>query len=118
MNALSRGGLDLLFSKQPLHKLNLPKFLPPLASSSSSDEPTSTTPSASDSIRKPDMRFLVDYLAKNVLQEREELFRDGETVRPGILVLINDTDWELEQELDYVLEDGDEIVFISTLHGG
>lgn len=27
-------------------------------------------------------------------------------------------DWELEQELDYVLEDGDEIVFISTLHGG
>ncbi len=38
--------------------------------------------------------------------------------RPGILVLINDTDWELEGELDYVLEDKDEVVFISTLHGG
>lgn len=38
--------------------------------------------------------------------------------RPGILVLINDTDWELEGEGDYVLKDGDEIVFISTLHGG
>jgi molybdopterin converting factor small subunit len=38
--------------------------------------------------------------------------------RPGILVLINDTDWELEGELDYRLEDGDEVVFISTLHGG
>ena len=38
--------------------------------------------------------------------------------RPGILVLVNDTDWELEGELDYRLEDGDEIVFISTLHGG
>lgn len=38
--------------------------------------------------------------------------------RPGILVLINDTDWELEGELDYELQDRDEIVFISTLHGG
>jgi hypothetical protein len=38
--------------------------------------------------------------------------------RPGILVLINDTDWELEGEGEYVLKDGDDIVFISTLHGG
>jgi len=38
--------------------------------------------------------------------------------RPGILVLINDTDWELEGEGDYVLQNDDEIVFISTLHGG
>jgi ubiquitin related modifier 1 len=38
--------------------------------------------------------------------------------RPGILVLINDADWELEGEEEYVLQDGDEIVFISTLHGG
>ena len=38
--------------------------------------------------------------------------------RPGILVLINDTDWELEGEEDYVLKEKDEIVFISTLHGG
>jgi ubiquitin related modifier 1 len=38
--------------------------------------------------------------------------------RPGILVLINDTDWELEGEADYVLQPNDEIVFISTLHGG
>ena len=38
--------------------------------------------------------------------------------RPGILVLINDTDWELEGEGDYQLKNGDEIVFISTLHGG
>ena len=38
--------------------------------------------------------------------------------RPGILVLINDTDWELEDGLEYVLRDKDTIVFISTLHGG
>jgi ubiquitin related modifier 1 len=38
--------------------------------------------------------------------------------RPGILVLVNDADWELEGEGDYVLQDRDEVVFISTLHGG
>ena len=38
--------------------------------------------------------------------------------RPGVLVLINDTDWELEGEGDYQLKNNDEIVFISTLHGG
>lgn len=38
--------------------------------------------------------------------------------RPGILVLINDTDWELEGEGEYELKSGDELVFISTLHGG
>lgn len=38
--------------------------------------------------------------------------------RPGILILINSTDWELEGELEYELQDEDEIVFISTLHGG
>lgn len=38
--------------------------------------------------------------------------------RPGILVLINDADWELEGEDKYEVEAGDNIVFVSTLHGG
>lgn len=38
--------------------------------------------------------------------------------RAGILVLINDSDWELYEEYDYELEAGDTISFISTLHGG
>jgi len=38
--------------------------------------------------------------------------------RPGILVLVNEADWELEGQGEYVLENGDEIAFISTLHGG
>lgn len=38
--------------------------------------------------------------------------------RPGVLVLVNDVDWELEGELEYQLQNGDSIVFISTLHGG
>ena len=38
--------------------------------------------------------------------------------RPGILVLVNDCDWELCGKLDAKLDEGDTVVFISTLHGG
>lgn len=38
--------------------------------------------------------------------------------RPGVLVLINDADWELEGQEAYELQAGDEVVFVSTLHGG
>jgi len=43
---------------------------------------------------------------------------DDGNVRPGILVLVNDADWELEGERECVLGEGDEVVFVSTLHGG
>ena len=114
------GGLELLFGNQRSHLVQIP----------------STTDTSSTNIT-----YLIDYLKKNLLKEREELFTEGKSVwvyfdlcylvviidicldfgncrRPGILVLINDTDWELEGEGDYVLKDRDEIVFISTLHGG
>ena len=35
-----------------------------------------------------------------------------------ILVLVNDADWELCGGLEYALAPGDELCFISTLHGG
>ena len=54
----------------------------------------------------------------NLLKERPELFLKDNSVRPGILVLVNDSDWELLGQLEYELEDGDNVVFISTLHGG
>ena len=38
--------------------------------------------------------------------------------RAGILVLVNDCDWELLDGLNYALKDGDVVTFISTLHGG
>lgn len=66
----------------------------------------------------PDVRALVAYIRTHMIQEREELFVEGDGLRPGILVLINDCDWELEGEMDYLLQPGDRIVFISTLHGG
>ncbi|KAG6831969.1 Ubiquitin- modifier 1 [Tephrocybe sp. NHM501043] len=93
------GGLELLFSNQRIHSINLPVV----------EKSTSTTPT---------LQYLINYLRDNLLKEREELFVENGTVRPGILVLVNDTDWELEGEGEYVLKNNDEIVFISTLHGG
>ena len=47
-------------------------------------------------------------------------YRDADTFpsRPGILVLINEADWELEGENEYELQEKDHIMFVSTLHGG
>lgn len=32
--------------------------------------------------------------------------------------MVNETDWELLGKLAYEVQDGDSVVFISTLHGG
>ncbi|WVQ77854.1 hypothetical protein IAR50_007551 [Cryptococcus sp. DSM 104548] len=95
------GGLHLLFSSKPQHVARLPRFVP------------DTTPP-----QPLNMRYVVKWMKENLLSEREEMFGEGDGVRPGILVLINDADWELEGELEYELRDRDEVVFISTLHGG
>ncbi|XP_067660806.1 ubiquitin-related modifier 1-like [Haliotis asinina] len=89
------GGAELLFNKVKKHDVNLP-----------------------DGNETWNMRRFLPWIRDNLLQERPELFMQGETVRPGILVLVNDADWELMGELDYELQDNDRIVFISTLHGG
>jgi len=64
------------------------------------------------------LKDLLQWIKTNLLKERLELFLSNNTVRPGILVLINDCDWELLEGLNYVVQDGDSLVFISTLHGG
>lgn len=106
------GGAELLFEKVKHHDLTLP------------DQPDPWS-----------LRNLIAWIRDNLLkvralprdhvytrlvslQERVDLFVMGETVRPGILVLVNSTDWELLGQLDYVLQQNDHVVFISTLHGG
>lgn len=89
------GGAELLFDRIKHHTVTLP-----------------------DNDRTWSMRSLLAWMRDNMVRERPELFLQGETVRPGILVLVNDTDWELCGELDGVVADGDTILFISTLHGG
>jgi len=68
--------------------------------------------------QKWNIRKLLVWIRDNLLQERQELFLQGDTIRPGILVLINDADWQLFDETDYELINNDVITFISTLHGG
>ncbi|KAJ3570983.1 hypothetical protein NP233_g4049 [Leucocoprinus birnbaumii] len=106
------GGLELLFSNQRSHNISIPSRV-------RKNDSTSLLPLEDDVETKPaDITYLIHHLRDHLLKERPELFIENKTVRPGILVLVNDTDWELEGEGEYALQNGDEIVFISTLHGG
>jgi len=89
------GGAELLFGKEKLHSIDLPEQQTPWT-----------------------IRTLLVWIRENLLRERPELFIQGDSVRPGILVLINDTDWELLDGLNYVLKTNDNVLFVSTLHGG
>ncbi|KAH8724144.1 ubiquitin-related modifier 1 [Phaeosphaeriaceae sp. PMI808] len=93
------GGLEILFSNQKKYSLSIP--------------------TKDDSGTRASIAFLVRYLCDKVMKDpRKELFVLDDTVRPGILVLINDADWELEGEDKYELQKDDHIMFVSTLHGG
>lgn len=64
------------------------------------------------------MEGVIDHLKKNHLKDKEEMFVQGNSVRPGIIVLVNDTDWELLDTIKYKVQERDMVAFISTLHGG
>lgn len=66
------------------------------------------------------MRDVIAHVQEHVIADPKDVpvFIEDGTVRAGILVLINDTDWELEGTEDYVVEAGDVFTFTSTLHGG
>ncbi|KAE8737768.1 hypothetical protein FOCC_FOCC016767, partial [Frankliniella occidentalis] len=66
------GGAELLFGNLKKHQVTLPACE-----------------------GKWTIRSLLTWMKDNLLKERPELFIQGETVRPGILVLVNDADWEL-----------------------
>ncbi|KAI8475441.1 MAG: ubiquitin-related modifier 1 [Monoraphidium minutum] len=90
------GGLELLFGNKKNYEVDVPA-------------------DGGDALT---VRHLLPWARDNLLRDRPELFMKGESVRPGILVLINDCDWELSGTLDSELQAGDTVVFISTLHGG
>ncbi|KAH6892231.1 ubiquitin-like modifier 1 [Thelonectria olida] len=93
------GGLEMLFSNQRSHAISLPAV----------DGDGSPTTIAN----------LIGHLCENVMDDsRQDLFILDSHLRPGILVLINDADWELEGEEAYEVQSGDSILFVSTLHGG
>lgn len=61
---------------------------------------------------------LIKHLSENYVKERVELFSAGDKIRPGILILINDVDFEILGGYPYKLKSNDRVLFISTLHGG
>ncbi|KAJ2891944.1 Ubiquitin- modifier 1 [Coemansia aciculifera] len=65
------------------------------------------------------MKDLIKYIGEtHVLKGKEDAFTKAGTICPGILVIVNGSDWEVMDELDYQLENDDVVEFISTLHGG
>ncbi|KAJ4831301.1 ubiquitin-like protein [Turnera subulata] len=91
------GGLELLCDSVKIHKVNV---------------------ELKNGEKKLTMKDLLAWVGSNLIKERPEMFMKGDSVRPGVLVLVNDCDWELSGQLDTTLEDEDVVVFISTLHGG
>ncbi|EPS72076.1 hypothetical protein M569_02690, partial [Genlisea aurea] len=91
------GGLELLCDSVKIHEVNV-------------DLP--------EEGQKLSMKQLLSWVRTNLIKERPDMFMKGDTVRPGVLVLVNDCDWELCGQLETVLEERDVVVFISTLHGG
>ena len=82
------GGAELLVGRVRQHQINLPQ----------QDGQTQWT-----------IGNLLHWIKKNLLQERPELFLKDPAakeldVRPGILVLVNESDWELCGQTDYELE--------------
>ncbi|KAK4460865.1 ubiquitin related modifier URM1 [Cladorrhinum samala] len=94
------GGLEMLFSNKAKHAVAVPSI-----------DPVTNSPFNIGHL----IRHLVDNL---ITDDRTDLFVLDDHLRPGILVLINDADWELEGEEEYEIQSGDAILFVSTLHGG
>ena len=98
------GGAELLFGKVRQHKVSLPN----------------ATPAANQNQAWSVGQLLV-WIKENLLRERPELFLKDPSaakldVRPGILVLINEADWELMGQTDYILEVNIKNVMQSVIH--
>ncbi|CAJ0957793.1 unnamed protein product, partial [Mesorhabditis belari] len=89
------GGSEFLVGNQKEHKVSLP-------------------------IDQPTVSQLIQWIKKEILTDhnRDDLFVMDDSVRPGVLVLVNECDWELLERNETILKDGDVVTFISTLHGG
>lgn len=61
---------------------------------------------------------LIKLLSEKYIKERVELFASNDKIRPGILILVNDVDYEILGGHSYIIKPDDKVIFISTLHGG
>ncbi|KAK5965666.1 Ubiquitin modifier 1 [Trichostrongylus colubriformis] len=91
------GGCEFLVGNQKRHEVSIP-----------SDEDFVTVGEV--------LSYVKDVMLKDC--DRRELLIDEGKIRPGVLVLVNDCDWELLGCEQAELHNGDLVTFISTLHGG
>ncbi|KAI3718165.1 hypothetical protein L6452_19019 [Arctium lappa] len=73
------GGLELLCDSVKIHSVNV-------------DLPSKE--------KKLTMKHLLAWVRSNLIKEMPEMFMKGDTVRPGLLVLVNDCDCELRGQVD------------------
>lgn len=115
-----QGGAETLFGNVSERSVDLNDITSITDDCKITDGPNRTDESKSSDSRAWTLRRLLAWLKKDsgFLTGEENLFFSGDSVKNGVMVLVNDVDWELLGELDYQLEPDDNIVFISTLHGG
>ncbi|PWN36656.1 ubiquitin related modifier 1 [Meira miltonrushii] len=121
------GGTELLTANKKLkkHILQVPAEVFPNELSRDSDKAagisdgSNVVTNGTQSRHPATMSDLIQLVCRDVIVERHGMLVESDgSMKPGILVLINDADWELEGEMEYELQDGDQICLISTLHGG
>lgn len=128
---IRRGGTELLTANKKVkkHILQIPSKVSPNEFSKDSDQRAGVSDGtltndnnavSNGSLQKHSatMFDLIQLICRDVIVERHGMLVEPDgSMKPGILVLINDADWELEGEMEYELQDGDQICLISTLHG-
>ena len=62
--------------------------------------------------------FMQIFILFQMVDDVDNLIESEDSVKAGVLVLINDADWDLFDCANYVMGKRDRITFISTLHGG
>lgn len=71
------GGLELLFSNQRSHRINIPSKVSS-RSLAATERPTEAT--EGDALKPVDITYLIYYLRDNLLKERAELFMENGTM--------------------------------------
>lgn len=61
---------------------------------------------------------LISVLCDSHIKRDKHLFSIDGKARPGILVLVNEVDFEVIGKYDYIVKPSDTVLFVSTLHGG
>lgn len=71
------GGLELLFSNQRSHRLNIPSLVP----SNNETRPSDRSAGGPVGEKPTDVDYLIHHLRDHLLQERAELFMENDTVQ-------------------------------------